>query len=76
MTRDELRRRYLGHHALQRFCAEMHVSVDELREVGDVGFRVSRAVNRVRAADRERAWAVAEAILRELDAHHDDGGEG
>ena len=76
LTRDELRSRHLGHHALRRFCAEMGVPVDAVKGVGDIGCIVGRAIGRVRAADRERAWQVAEAILTELDAQHfDEGGE-
>jgi len=72
MTRDELRSRYLGHHALRRFAREMGVSIDLLRDEGDIGCRVGHAVSRVTAADRDRAWEVAEEILQEFDARDDD----
>jgi len=62
VTRDELRSRYLGHHALRRFAREVHVSIEALRDAGDIGGVVEHAVSRVRAADRDRAWGVAEEI--------------
>ena len=76
MTRDELRGRYLGHHGIRRFAREMGVSIDVVKDVGDVGCVVAHAVGRVRPGDRDRAWAVAEAVLKEFDGRVDDeGGE-
>ena len=76
VTRGELRGRYRGHHTPRRFCMAMGVSVDAVKDVGDIDCVVGNAVGRVRAADRERAWTVAEVILTELDGQHfDEGGE-
>jgi hypothetical protein len=75
-NRDELRDRYLGYHAIRRFAKEMRVSIDTVKDVGDIGCTVGQAVGRVRAADRERAWRVAEKILADLDERGvDEGGE-
>ena len=76
ISRDELRGRYLGFHAIRRFAKEMKLGIDTLKDVCDIGCIVGHAIGRVPAADRERAWKVVEAILTELDAQHfDEGGE-
>jgi hypothetical protein len=76
ISRDELRGRSLGFHAIRRFAKEMNVGLDTLKDVCDIGCIVGHAIGRVPVADRERAWKVAEAILTELDAQHfDEGGE-
>jgi hypothetical protein len=55
----------------------MGVPVGALKDVGDIGCLVGHAVVRVPEADRERSWKVAEEVLAEFDARHDDdGGEG
>ena len=75
LTRDDLRGLYLGFHSIRRFAKEMNVGLDTLKDVGDIGCVVGHAIGRVRAADRERAWKVAEVILTDLDAQHfDEGG--
>ena len=76
LPREEIRGRYLGHHAIRLFAQEIGVKVDVLRDPGDIGCTVGQAVTRVPHAKRDQAWIVAADIIAGLDARHfDEGGE-